>query len=636
MALKTWISGLALAGLALPISASAQTTNVTGGGASTELFRPQPSQMSNYFTVASPRVMDAWRFELGALASYADDPYVLRNSNGDRLDNGDIVARQVVTNLMASIGIGGIFDIGIVVPMFVLQEGDSPVVAGNALDGDGKAGFGIGDIRLVPKIQLVSQHTAENPGGFSLGVLADLSIPTGDEALYRGGSFIATPTLLMGYGFGNRASMAMNVGYAIRENATVSNAELDDAITYGMAFDIGFGRVRGERRLFHLVPEVYGATVLGTDMMYKEDSPLEGVIGGKFFPSESFMIEAGAGAGLVPGFAAPDWRLFAGIAFSPKKSHTPSEPDTDGDGIPDSQDNCPVDPNADQKDHDGDGIGDACDDDRDGDGIVNDVDNCPDVPNTDQADQDGDGIGNACDDDRDGDGIPNAQDNCPDVSNEGQADLDKDGIGDACDDDRDGDGVPDAQDNCPDHANADQKDMDGDGVGDVCDDDRDGDRIPNDRDQCPDEPETYNAFEDEDGCPDKGEDIVVEQCSINLQGATIEFSTGSDRIRPSSNALLARIAQVLTTRDDIARIRIEGHTDTTGREAKNQTLSEKRAASVMRHLIDKGSVNSNRLTSVGYGQSRPIDSNDTNEGRQRNRRVEFNFVIPGCEEVTAD
>lgn len=71
--------------------------------------------------------------------------------------------------------------------------------------------------------------------------------------------------------------------------------------------------------------------------------------------------------------------------------------DGDGDGIPDSIDNCPADPNPDQADGDGDGEGDACDDDRDGDGVADVDDNCPDEPNPDQADSDGDGIGDACD-----------------------------------------------------------------------------------------------------------------------------------------------------------------------------------------------------------------------------------------------
>ena len=104
-------------------------------------------------------------------------------------------------------------------------------------------------------------------------------------------------------------------------------------------------------------------------------------------------------------------------------------PDSDGDGVADDHDNCPINANADQTDVDGDGKGDACD-------------NCPSAVNADQADTDGDGKGDACD-------------NCPAVSNADQADADADGVGDACD-------------NCPVVFNADQADADADGVGDAC------------------------------------------------------------------------------------------------------------------------------------------------------------------------
>ena len=142
--------------------------------------------------------------------------------------------------------------------------------------------------------------------------------------------------------------------------------------------------------------------------------------------------------------------------------------DLDGDGIKNDDDNCPNKANADQKDSNGNGIGDVCDD-TDGDGIFDDVDNCINTPNADQKDTNGDGEGDVCDDDIDGDGILNASDNCPNVANADQKDTNGDGEGDVCDDDIDGDGILNAIDNCPNVANADQKDTDGDGEGDVCD-----------------------------------------------------------------------------------------------------------------------------------------------------------------------
>jgi hypothetical protein len=115
--------------------------------------------------------------------------------------------------------------------------------------------------------------------------------------------------------------------------------------------------------------------------------------------------------------------------------------DTDEDGIPDVEDNCPTVANPGQENADGDAHGDACD-------------ICPDDADDDQLDSDGDGLGDACD-------------NCPAVANADQADGNLDGVGDACD--GDGDGIRDDQDNCPTVANDDQTDSDSDGVGDACD-----------------------------------------------------------------------------------------------------------------------------------------------------------------------
>lgn len=120
--------------------------------------------------------------------------------------------------------------------------------------------------------------------------------------------------------------------------------------------------------------------------------------------------------------------------------------------------------------------------DTDKDGIANNIDNCPNLPNTDQKDNDGEGMGDVCDPDDDNDFIPDEEDNCPFIWNVFQEDADVDGVGDVCDNcldtpnpnqmDSDKDGFGDACDNCPGSWNPDQRDSDGDGIGDACDPDQ--------------------------------------------------------------------------------------------------------------------------------------------------------------------
>jgi len=104
----------------------------------------------------------------------------------------------------------------------------------------------------------------------------------------------------------------------------------------------------------------------------------------------------------------------------------------------------------------------------------------------------------------------------------------------------------------------------------------------------------------------------------------IYFTTGKSIIKPQSFPILDEIAQVLNDSTKL-RIRIEGHTDSQGSARYNQRLSQKRANAVMNYLISKGIVPS-RLEAVGFGESRPIAPNDSEEGRAKNRRVEFVIV----------
>lgn len=102
----------------------------------------------------------------------------------------------------------------------------------------------------------------------------------------------------------------------------------------------------------------------------------------------------------------------------------------------------------------------------------------------------------------------------------------------------------------------------------------------------------------------------------------ILFDTGSDRLRPESTPTLKEIGTMLQKYADL-RLLIEGHTDNVGDDASNQTLSERRAAAVMRYLIETFQIDPSRLESRGFGETRPIGTNDTPEGRQNNRRVEL-------------
>lgn len=102
----------------------------------------------------------------------------------------------------------------------------------------------------------------------------------------------------------------------------------------------------------------------------------------------------------------------------------------------------------------------------------------------------------------------------------------------------------------------------------------------------------------------------------------IYFDFASDEIRPESDPVLQAIAQVLR-RNPSWRLNVEGHTDNIGGDAYNQALSERRAAAVKRALLQRYQISPDRLTTVGYGATRPKDSNDTLEGRARNRRVEL-------------
>jgi OmpA-OmpF porin, OOP family len=282
-------------------------------------------------------------------------------------------------------------------------------------------------------------------------------------------------------------------------------------------------------------------------------------------------------------------------------------PDSDGDGIPDHLDDCPFEPGL--------AVFNGCPD-TDGDGIPDHLDDCPDVPGVASA--------SGCPD-ADGDGIPDDEDDCPDVpgvfSARGCPDADGDGIPDHLDDcpnepgaaatngcpDRDGDGFADKDDLCPDLAGTYQgcPDTDGDGVHDGID-------------ACPDQPGPAANK----GCPELKKE---ERDVLVLAMRAVQFETGKATLKPESNKVLDQIAEIMA-RYPGYKLRISGHTDSVGDDDNNQRLSEERAQSCYLYLVEKG-IAPDRASFKGFGETMPIATNRSSEGRSRNRRVEFDLYI---------
>ncbi len=257
--------------------------------------------------------------------------------------------------------------------------------------------------------------------------------------------------------------------------------------------------------------------------------------------------------------------------------------DTDGDGIFDQDDECPETPGLPEFN--------GCPD-TDGDGIEDRNDACPNTAGLAEF--------NGCPD-TDGDGIADPQDACPTVA--GLASMN--GCPDA-----DGDGITDAEDACPNEA--------GPKSNKGCPfEDRDGDGVLDKDDQCPDVPGTVAN----NGCPEVTVDIIKQ---LNDYSKTILFDTGKATIRQESYAVLQSISDIMQEYPT-AKFLIEGHTDSVGSESSNQKLSDNRAASVRTYLTTIG-MDGNRLSSIGYGESRPIATNATKAGRQQNRRVEISLM----------
>jgi outer membrane protein OmpA-like peptidoglycan-associated protein len=470
---------------------------------------------------------------------------------------GVLIGSMGTLNLMGAVGLWKRLDIGVALPLHRIAKGSDYTAPPPGIEN----ALMRSTEYAVGDLRLVPRLNLLDPkAAVGLALLLPLYLPTGKDEHYAGEAFRIEPRMSVDFRSEGGLLLAANVGYLVRERTHILESAFDDMLRVGVGTDVPLGAG------LSLLAEIDAQFNVLADGIDKSNAPTEGLAGLRFRKS-GWLAQLGGGPGIVRGMTAPRYRLFASVSFT----RVPP-PDSDGDQLTDDVDQCPQQP-----------------EDRD---RFEDTDGCPDP-------------------DDDHDGVADAQDRCPKDLEDTDGFHDDDGCPEA---DNDGDGIADAQDVCADEP----EDKDGFSDADGCPDlDNDDDGVADAEDQCRDQPGTLAH----QGCPPPPapERVAVTEQSIELS-ESIYFAKNRADIEARSEPLLDEIAKVLKDHPEITRVVVEGHTDATGSPRRNRTLSKQRAEAVVRALIKRGVIKE-RLRSEGFGPDRPIDSNDTEEGREKNRRV---------------
>lgn len=428
---------------------------------------------------------------------------------------------------------------------------------------------------------------AQRPGGAELGAFAALT------------SFAPRFDLRVGLGAGVRAGYFLNPAWSVEveaaaQRAGVAGGGASVSLTLADLLVLrNFGRVRPA---WYLVGGYARPSFTSSPPgRFGDDAILLGA-GHRVFVGQRVAVRGdirglytfrsglgGRGAGHIV--------ATAGVSFFTRGG---PPPDADGDGVTDDRDACP-------RTHPGATVDvRGCPSDSDGDGVLDGLDRCPNSPFGALVDPHG------CPADTDQDGIYDGIDQCPETPSGVAVD------GRGCPLDADADGVADSQDRCPETRPG--TTVDATGCPLASSQDTDGDGVDDAHDRCPATPPATAV--DSLGCRIL---FRTEHDSLVLEGVT--FESGRSRLSPASATVLDDVAASLLASPDV-RIEIAGYTDNTGSTALNTRLSKARAAAVRSYLAARG-VAPDRMTARGYGPASPVASNDTPEGRARNRRVEL-------------
>ncbi len=564
-----------LGSLAVGLLLSSNTATAQNSGFALDRFEPS-ERGSEWFAQDTLDLRGSFRPAVGVVGSWGYKPLVTYRADGSGLT--PLVRHQLVLHPGASVVVADRLRLAFNLPVAAYQAGEAATVrldetsAPVSFKPADKAA--VGDLRLAADVRLLGRYGE----AFTLALGAQVFLPTGSREQYMGDGKVRVTPRLQAAGDIGAFAYAARIGVVYRAlSEPFAGSHVGTELTFGAS-----AGVRALERKLLIGPELYGSTVVVEGQAFeRRATPLE-VLFGLHYTAGDFRIGAGAGPGLTRGFGSPVVRALLSLEWAPafeepKKVEPVEAPpppkDSDGDGIVDDKDACPTVAGVASDDPKKNG----CPSDKDGDGIVDDKDACPDVAGVANEDP----KKNGCPPDKDGDGIVDDKDACPDVAGVASEDPKKNG----CPPDRDGDSVLDADDACPDAAGP------------------------------------KNADPKKNGCPAVA--IVGEQIKILEQ---VKFKTNSADILKESDELLTNVAKILKDHPELKKIRVEGHTDNKGGKAHNKDLSKRRAASVVTWLVKKGGLDAKRFESAGFGDEKPIDSNDTEAGRQNNRRVEFHIV----------
>lgn len=582
--------------LALAASLTSLTTLTSVASAQSANHYTPATRGSDWFAGESMDFRGHLRPAFGATLDYASKP-VNTYANGTKTT---LVDSQFNVHLGGALNLLDTLKLSLELPLPLANSG--PQVAGDYPFGDLRAGL---DVRA-------HGHYGDK---FTLGFGTQFYFPTGSKSNFTGWN---------DWRWGFRMLIAGDVGpvaYGIQGGLTWFQG---DTSSGGWVFNgVGSLGVRVLEKRLLIGPEMLIFTNL--DQRTKKSgsnagtfgsaaqTPIEFLFAAHYSLDMGLRFGAGAGIGANEGYTSPDFRLLARAEWMAPYKAPPPE-DADRDGIPDEADACPS--VAGVKSDNPKKNGCPLPSDRDNDGIVDVDDACPDVAGVASTDK----AKNGCPADEDGDGIVDAEDACPKVPGVKSDDKAKNGC--PLPQDQDNDGIVDGEDACPTVPGIKSDDKTKNGCPDP---DRDHDGIPNEADACPDDPGPADANDPKrNGCPAAA---FQKDGSIKILDQ-IKFQTGSAAIVNDkvNAATLGAVVAILEKHPEVKFMRIEGHTDNKGNAAGNQKLSQARAQAVADWLVKNGKKDKNMFRAVGYGQEKPIASNDTDAGRANNRRVEFHTM----------